>query len=477
MNAPCNRRKGAVLVIVTISMVAAAAAGVAILAVSTSARFERIGMSSASRAYYLAESGAEFVRSQDPEIRTTLAGTNTLANGDQFAIRVWTNAQGWVVVQSTGIANPGTALEAQRQVTVEIRGGRMGIDQTGNTDFYNEDGSFNADAWGISGRLTPTPKDTGPSGGEGALDIQGTEGYLFLNWRANTNTVVKEESTLWRAYRAQTNLLGYDVQVKIQPYDNPGVGFGQHFLHGISFRLQANGACYGLSFFRSLPVDRDNERPAWARDARLDANFRGLRGTNDNVVLWYRTSSNGIFQLIAFHRLVATDPIIRNYGSTVNPPLGITAYSTLLLQLDESRDASSNKINEIAAFIQSPSNCPSCYPTWPNNNNSNAIWQTNAIVFPAPLVMSNGVWTNGVWTNIVTMRTNFDARLSSTNAYSNLVAVTNADGIVENVYRGPPEIGIHMYYDQSGANKKFFDDLAIKIPGSGTRYSGTQIQY
>ena len=45
------------------------------------------------------------------------------------------------------------------------------------------------------------------------------------------------------------------------------------------------------------------------------------------------------------------------------------------------------------------------------------------------------------------------------------------------VYRGPPEIGIHMYYDQSGANKKFFDDLAINIQGSGTPYGGAQIQY
>lgn len=460
-----NRRKGAVLVIVTISMVAAAAAGVAILSVSTSARFERIGMSSSSRAYYLAESGAEFVRSRDPAVRMALAGTNTLANGDQFAIRVWTNAQGWVVVQSTGIANPGTALEAQRQVTVEFLDRGQTPDQTGNTDFYNEDGSFNADAWGISGGLTPTPKDTGPSGGEGALDIQGTEGYLYLTWGANTNTLAREESTLWRAYRAQTNLLGYDMQVKIQPYDNPGVGFGQHYLHGISFRLQANGACYGLSFFRSLPVSADNQRPAWARDARLDASFRTLRGTNDHVVLWYRTSSNAVFQLIASRRLLATDPIIQNYGSSVDPPLGIMAYSTLLLQLDEGYDGSGNKRNEIAAFIQGPSNCPACYPSWPSNDSSHAVWQTNTVVFPASLV-----WDNGV-------RTNFDARLTSSSAYSNLVAVTNADGVVEKVYIGPPEIGIHMYYDQSGANKKFFDDLAINIPGSGTPYGGSQIQY
>ena len=466
MKTPRNRRKGAVLVIVTISMVAAAAAGVAILAVSTSARFERIGMSSSSRAYYLAESGAEFVRSRDPAVRTALSGTNTLANGDQFAIRVWTNAQGWVIVQSTGIANPGTALEAQRQVTVEFMDRGQTPDQTDNTDFYNDDGSFNADAWGISGGLTPTPRDTGPSGGEGALDIQGTEGYLFLNWHADTNTLAREESTLCRAYRAQTNLLGYDMQVKIQPYDNPGIGFGQHYLHGISFRLQTNGACYGLSFFRSLPVSADNQRPPWARDARLDANFRALRGTNDHVVLWYRTSSNAVFQLIASRRLRATDPIIRNYGATVDPPLGIMAYSTLLLQLDDGYDGSSNRCNKIAAFVQSPSNCPACYPPWPNNDSAYAVWQTNAVVFPAPLT-----WDNG-------FRTNFDSRLlSQTNDYCNIASVTNADGVVTRVYRGPPEIGIHMYYDQSGANKKFFDDLAINIQGSGTPYGGAQIQY
>jgi hypothetical protein len=202
-----------------------------------------------------------------------LAGTNTLANGDQFAIRVWTNAQGWVVVQSTGIANPGTALEAQRQVTVEFMDRGQTPDQTGNTDFYNEDGSFNADAWGISGGLTPTPKDTGPSGGEGALDIKGTDGYLYLTWGANTNTLARRSPRCGGPIAPRPTCWATTCRSKSSPTTTrrglwPALS-ARHFVP-----LQANGACYGLSFFRSLPVSADNQRPAWARDARLDVNFR-----------------------------------------------------------------------------------------------------------------------------------------------------------------------------------------------------------
>lgn len=466
-----QRRAGATLVVVVISMVAAAVVGTAILSVSTSSRYERLGVGATGRAYYLAESGADFVRAHDPALRAGLSGTYTLANGDQFIITVTTNDPAFMlqdlyftVVNSTGIAHPGTTLESRQQVRFAFLDRGITSEQ-GEHDFYDETGEFNTDAWGISGGLAPAPKDTGPSGGEGALDIQGTEGYLYLTWNENTNTLAKESTTLCRAYQTQTNRLGYDVQVKVQPYDNPGVGFGQHYMHGISFRLQADGACYGLSFFRSLPVARDSDRPAWARDARLDANFQALRGTNDHVVLWYRTSSNAVFQLVASRRLLATDPIIRDYGPTVDPALGIIAYSTLLLQLDDGLDVGGNPRNEISAYVQSPSNCPACYPPWPGNDSSYAVWQTNATVFPAPLV-----WDNGAATNV-------DNRILSSTNYCAVAVVTNGDGSVESVYAGPPEIGIHMYYDQGGANKKFFDDLAIRIPGSGTPYGGTQIQY
>lgn len=472
-------RQGAVLVVVAVSMVAAAAAGVAILSVATSSRYERIGLGSTGRAYYLAESGANFVWSHPSEVRTNYAGTYDLANGDRFVVavsrQIVTNqdvAMARTIVQSTGIAHPGSAFESRQRVTFELLDRGITSDEGQDRDLFNDDGSFNDDAWDASGDVTPTPKDTGPSGGEGALDLQGIEGGLNLTWNENTNTLDKESSTLCRAYGTQTNLLGYDVQVKVQPYDNPGLGFGQHYLHGISFRLKSNGEGYGLSFFRSLPVAADNQRPEWARDARLDANFQALRGTNDHAVLWYRASSNAVFQLIASHRLLETDNVIRDYGPSVDPPLGITAYSTLLLQLDEGYDGGGNKRNEIAVYVQSPSNCPSCYPSWPSNDSSHVVWQTNSVVFPTPLLMSNSVWTNGVWTN-------FDNRISSSsNNYCSFTTVTNAtNGAVQTVYSGPPEIGIHMFYDQSGANKKFFDDFAVRIQGSGTPYGGSQIQY
>ena len=75
------------------------------------------------------------------------------------------------------------------------------------------------------------------------------------------------------------------------------------------------------------------------------------------------------------------------------------------------------------------------------------------------------------------MRTNFDARILSSYNYCNILTVTNADGTTTKVYNGPPEIGIHVYYDQDSANKEFFDDFAVRISGSGTPYGGAQIQY
>ena len=460
-----QRRTGAILVVVAVSMVAATAAGVALLSVATSSRYERLGITSTSRAYYLAESGADFVRAHDVAVRTNLSGTYTLANGDQFTIVVTNHVvtnKGVVMtntlILSTGIANPATALESQQQVHFEFTDHGVTSDQR-PMDFYNEDGSFDAEAWGIGGgSLTPTPMDTGPSGGEGALDIQGTAGYLYLTWHDSTNTLDKESASLCRAWTKQTNSLGYGVQAKIQPYENPGVGFGAYHMLGISFRLRENGAGYGLSFFRAATA---NPTPTLPWINQLSTNWLGLRGTNSYVVLWRRASSNDTFQLINSRRLTTNDAIFRLFNEgTANATYGITNYSTLMLDLKEER-VGSNLQNRITAYVQSPV----VYPPWPNNDSTNARWPTN-IPFQSPLV-----WDNGE-TSIVDT-----AFLSATN-YCTFASVTNAtNGVVSEVYAGPPEIGIHIFYDIGGANKKFFDDFGVKIPNSGTPYGGSQIQY
>ena len=57
-------RKGAALVVVILAMIAAGIVGTAILSKVTSARFERVQFSVTNRAYYLAESGAAYVRAR-----------------------------------------------------------------------------------------------------------------------------------------------------------------------------------------------------------------------------------------------------------------------------------------------------------------------------------------------------------------------------------------------------------------------------
>jgi hypothetical protein len=460
MNTRNKHNHGAALLVVVVSMVAAGVVGAAVLSVATSTRYERINTGVSSRAYYLAESGVGYIRSRheaDPSFATN--GTFRFGNGDTFHVAstnttmVTSNPATGVLttsrvlkVVSTGTANPGTPLEAIRRLTFEI---------TPNfstnplpVGFYDETGGFNEDLWNVDG-LTPRAltEETGHSGGELALDLAGTEGQLALNWQD------QEDLDLTRAWAWNNLLLNYDVQTKIMAYENPGLGFGQHYLLGISFRLQTNGACYGLSYFRSLThspssgnLIQDNQRPSWARDARLSAGFQALRGTNDHLVLWYRDSTSGIQQLLRSRRLLPTDNVISNYGPSVSPALGLVPYATLLVQVDE-RYVGTNRQNHITAYIQGPS----VYEPWPNNDLSNAIWQENAVAFPSPVV-----WDDG-GSEVV------DGRVTS--AGFDVVGTTNC----------PPEIGIHVYYDQSGANNKFFDDFALRLEAFPD--GGNQIQY
>ena len=58
----CDRRSGAVLVIMTLVMIALGALGISMIAVSTEAMQSRITVGDGARAYYLAESGVEYVK-------------------------------------------------------------------------------------------------------------------------------------------------------------------------------------------------------------------------------------------------------------------------------------------------------------------------------------------------------------------------------------------------------------------------------
>jgi hypothetical protein len=118
-------------------------------------------------------------------------------------------------------------------------------------------------------------------------------------------------------------------------------------------------------------------------------------------------------------------------------------YTTLLLQLDEVFADDGTRENEIVAYMQHTD----VYPLWMSN--TNAVWPPDATVFPHAVT-----WDNGVVTNV-------NARL------------TSADFAEEK----PSEIGIHVFYDLLGADKKFFDDFALRMDGYSASRHGVEIQY
>jgi hypothetical protein len=120
-------------------------------------------------------------------------------------------------------------------------------------------------------------------------------------------------------------------------------------------------------------------------------------------------------------------------------------YTTLLLKLDEQFGGANGRENHIQAFLQNPS----VYPNW--NSPDDQRWTDDTAVFPTPVQWQAPVTTDNV-----------DDRLTSANF---------------DVDR-PSEIAIHVFYDQAGANKKFFDDFGFKLDGfQGPGSDVDQIQY
>ena len=464
-------QSGAALVAVVLSMVAAGLVGTAILSMATSARYERVQYGITNRAYYLAESGAAYVRARRERDRVyfPVAETNRLSSGDLFVVSahpasfIVTNANGstheiWrVIVDSTGIANPGTSLESIQQIHFE-QGERGELPAVAG--LFSGESAFDFNMWSLQNidRQDVTVRDTGPSDSPAVnitVDRPDFMGQIALNWQDKPNV---DLSSYWLYHGAGgAGRLSYDAQLKLQTFENVP---SKHFMMGISFRLRGNGECYGLSFFRSCTnrgsqAILDADRPTWAKDARLCTNFWALRGTNTHAVLWYRASSNATVQLINSRLLSSTNAPPLVFDSPKSDLFELINYTTLLLQLDDAyADAArTNTENRIVAFMAPPA----LNPVWPNFSTTNAVWQENSTNYPAPIIWDHLPFppATGTRTNIV------DARISTAN-FATLK---------------PPEIGIHVFYDRNAANETFFRDFALRLEGFGSPYGGTQIQW
>lgn len=462
--------RGAALVVVVLSMIAAGLVGTAILAMATSSRYERVQYGITNQAYYLAESGAAYVRARRESniFYFPHFETNVLANSNLFVVTadpvsfIYTNAAGtvyeaWHVVgHSTGIARPGQTFESVQRVYFDMH--EKGFaPSTG--ELFSDETRFNFDLWDLH-NIDPSDIrvfDTGPSDGPAVnlvVDRPDFEGQISLNWTANKDVV--DMASAWETHGGLgAGRLSYDAQLKLQTFENvPSL----HYMMGISFRLRSNGEHYGLSFFRSMTNDgqkaiADANRPPWARDANMDENFQVLRGTNSYAVLWYRANSSAPLRLINSRRLLPEDDLFET--DLYDGVYEITNYCTLLLQLDEvyTDGSYTNRENHIVAYMEPPS----VNPVWPTFSATNAVWQENATHYLQPITWDQNSYSpaSGTHTNVV------DSRITSRDF-----------GTLE-----PPEIGLHIFYDRNAANETFFRDFALRLEGFSSPHGGTEIQW
>jgi len=154
----------------------------------------------------------------------------------------------FVELHSTGILYEGESLETRREIVYHVP-----VSSSYKAEFHDtfEDKShWNESVWGSHGIKM--------IGGDKALKVTSTtplaggdKGSLIgLNW-ASTNI------NLATAHLFAGNFLSYDSQVKMGFENTPVPSWGfdpspipKYYLSGISFRLDNNKNCYGLSFMR-----------------------------------------------------------------------------------------------------------------------------------------------------------------------------------------------------------------------------------
>ncbi|HMP73825.1 MAG TPA: hypothetical protein PKE55_11245 [Kiritimatiellia bacterium] len=450
---PSSTQSGVALIAIILSMLAVATIGVAVLSIATSSRHQRVAFGISNRAYYLAESGAEFVRAERLVNPNALPiGTFTLANGDQFAVTTFTNLNNELVVQSTGIANPGTSLESRQAVTFIIGSSQsfppleLGFDNDGDGQIDSE-WEFTAEGVGSDAQ----PVIAAPPEGGSALAMPNWMGNFNLNWSGNPNL------DLVRAWNINSRLLSYDIQAKVSPAksgmrrfaDGTEVPiFNAAHLVGLTFRLQQDKlSSYGVSLWRNHPLGWTGTAPwrdalglsFWQRSGSPDP----LSNTNLFLVLWERQYP-APREVIAYKRL---PPEYLHASPFRAGSVDMKPFTTILINLEEFYVGgdTNQRSNKITIYTQTTN----VYQRWPDGigNQTHAHWQDNTNIFPGPVT--------------------WDVPAGQTVITNNLFTSQLFDVIQ------PAEIGLHVY----DYTVNYFDDFLMRVVGHLPPGRPGQIQF
>jgi type II secretory pathway pseudopilin PulG len=437
-----HNNRGAMIIglIVAITIIGILSAGT--LYFTTSSTQTGLFSNAYSRAYYLAESGIRYARSNEREGITYTANTQfNLENGDAFVIRIIDDPSNSsrIIIYSTGIVHSGSWFESKCDLTSNSP--KSGSGENSLTDLSltvtTEKGKKNKIAidprWTFTGgsKLSKIAKAKG-SQGEGVIQLtnqkaskgkgskgKGSKGSIFsaillsLGWWK----VAPENPDLDQAWSENNELLSYEAQVKIKLEGDKG-GQGDHFMQGISFRLSPQNPSwtnnsvrsYGISYFKSTDS-------SWPFDVGLDTSFNAIMNDSDPyIVLWEKINNNNTLALLDYKKLTLSDGVLD--GSELED------WATIVVKVEEKfTGPGGTRENHISGFVQGPDTIPQGTIEWDYSDYNIVSWNTND---PQP-VLDDSLTTTG-----------FDTQK-------------------------PDEIGIHAFYESSKENKQYFSDFSLKL--------------
>ena len=392
-----------------------------------------------SRAYYLAESGINYAKLNVEKGKSYNALTKfNLDNGDAFIIKTKLDPQdpSRTIIYSTGIVNPGSWLESKYDITSNfIKSGGIDLGEiTGLTTEDKKGKLVENPIWSIKGQpKIEVKKDIGRSvlgftsqkgpkkskEGENGKKIQ-TYLPILLSlgwWKTNP-----EKPDLDQAWSDYNELLSYEAQVKVKLEINGG--HGDHFMHGICFRLSPKNPgragsnafrSYGISYFKSKNL-------TWPFDIDLDNSFKAIMNNFVYIILWEKISSSNTLSLIDYTRLSKYDGVLD--GSDLKD------WATIFLRLEEKFDGpGGTRQNHIFGFFKGPADPPLGKIDWDSGNYNIVQWKNNT----SGHVLANSFTTKGF-----------------------------------SVYK-PDEIGLHAFYNSYARDQQFFADFSLKL-GTGPSF-------
>ncbi|TFH15359.1 MAG: hypothetical protein E4H02_08025 [Lentisphaerales bacterium] len=390
-----SKKDGFFLISIAIAFVLVTILAFAIVKMTTTSTYNRVLAGNSNRAYCLAESGAEYAVTRFIKDRIDVSGSyQLLDNSGSFVIAGNTNSDP-IVFTCVGIIHPNTALEARRKVTFEL--GNPGANEY-QTSFGDKN---DLDDWTLGdGHKADIWKDVLRVQSENKIFEVG----LSLDWQEIP------ELDLLSSWQNAGQLLNYDVQVKIAALPNGNKG--DHFMMGISFRLNTDAAeRYGVSYFFSDPAE---ETPAW-----MDYSvFGNVRTATPQILLW--KESSGQFTLLDHRELTESHNVV---GPANKVDVYLKPWSTLLLSLEEVFDQNGNRQNRISVFVQG---------TDVYGPGSDMIWDQSQF--------SAAGWAGG-------NQPILDSTFTSEDFDTEL----------------PEEIGLHSFYDSPANNDMYFDDFGIRV--------------